>query len=66
MQKRAMSNENQTEIKAGRIEQACARYGLGKNTMRKVAGEAGAEIKIGKCYLINFSKVDAYMDSLAN
>lgn len=66
MQRRAMSNENQTEVKAGRIEQACARYGLGKNTMRKVAGEAGAEIKIGKCYLINFSKVDAYMDSLAN
>ena len=66
MQKRAMSNENQTEVKAGRIEQACARYGLGKNTMRKVAGEAGAEIKIGKCYLINFTKVDAYMDSLAN
>lgn len=66
MQKRAMSNENQTEVKTGRIEQACARYGLGKNTMRKVAGEAGAEIKIGKCYLINFSKVDAYMDSLAN
>lgn len=66
MQKRAMSSENQTEVKAGRIEQACARYGLGRNTMRKVAGEAGAEIKIGKCYLINFSKVDAYMDSLAN
>ena len=47
------------EIKTGKIEQACARYGLGRNTMRKVAGEAGAEIKIGKCYLINFSKVDA-------
>ena len=44
------------EIKTGKIEQACARYGLGRNTMRKVAGEAGAEIKIGKCYLINFSK----------
>ena len=54
------------EIKTGKIEQACARYGLGRNTMRKVAGEAGAEIKIGICYLINFSKVDAYMDSLAN
>ena len=54
------------EIKTGKIEQAWARYGLGRNTMRKVAGEAGAEIKIGKCYLINFSKVDAYMDSLAN
>lgn len=23
------------EIKTGKIEQACARYGLGRNTMRK-------------------------------
>ena len=66
MQKRVTNNENDFNVKSGRIEQACARYGLGRNTMRKVAGEAGAEIKIGKCYLINFSKVDAYMDSLAN
>lgn len=53
------------EIKTGKIEQACARYSLGRNTMRKVAIEAGAEIKIGKCYLINFTKVDAYMDRMA-
>lgn len=53
------------EVKTGKIEQACVRYGLGKNTMRKVAAEAGAEIKIGKCYLINFAKVDAYMDKIA-
>lgn len=52
-------------IKTGKIDQACARYGLGRNTMRKVAIEAGAEIKIGKCYLINFTKVDAYMDKIA-
>lgn len=51
--------------KTGRIEQACARYGLGKNTMRNVAEQAGAVIKIGKCYLVDFQKVDAYMDSLA-
>lgn len=51
--------------KTGRIEQACARYGLGKNTMRNVAEQAGAVIKIGKCYLIDFQKVDAYMDNLA-
>lgn len=51
--------------KTGRIEQACARYGLGRNTMRNVAEQAGAVIKIGKCYLIDFQKVDAYMDSLA-
>ena len=37
------------EIKSGKLEQACMRYGLGKNTMRKVADEAGAVIRIGKC-----------------
>ena len=51
--------------KTGRIEQACARYGVGRNTMRNIAKEADAEVKIGKCYLINFSKVDDYMDSLS-
>ena len=51
--------------KSGRIEQACARYGVGRSTMRNIAKEAGAEVKIGKCYLINFSKVDDYMDSLS-
>ena len=66
MQKRTMNNESKTAVKAGRIEQACARYGLGKNTMRKIASEAGAELKIGKCYLINFSKMDAYIDNLTN
>lgn len=49
----------------GKIEQACLRYGLGKNTMRKVAEDAEAIIRIGKCLLINYSKVDAYMDSLS-
>lgn len=53
------------EIKTGKLEQGCMRYGLGKNTMRKVADDAGAVVRIGKCYLINFSKVDAYMDSLS-
>lgn len=53
------------EAKTGRLEQACARYGLGKNTMRKVADEAGAVIKIGKCYLVNYSKIDEYMDAIS-
>lgn len=57
---------SEPEMKTGRIEQACARYGLGRNTMRTVAKKAEAEIKVGKCYLINFSKVDAYMDSLTD
>ncbi len=53
------------ELKTGRIEQACARYGLGKNSMRTVAEEAKAVVRIGKCYLINFSKVDKYMDNMS-
>ncbi len=62
---KTMDKETQSEIKTGRIEQACARYGLGRNTMRKVADDADAVIRIGKCYLINFSKVDDYMDSIS-
>ncbi len=51
--------------KTGRIEQACLRYGVGRNTMRQIAEEAEAVIKIGKCYIINFSKVDNYMDAIS-
>ena len=53
------------EIKAGKIEQACMRYGVGKKKKRKIADEANAVIRIGKCYLINFTVVDKYMDSLS-
>lgn len=53
------------ELHTGKIEQACMRYGLGKNSMRKVAEEAEAVIRVGRSYLINFSKVDAFMDSLS-
>lgn len=54
------------EPRTGRIEQSCLRYGVGKNTMRKIAEDAQAVIRIGKTYLINYSKVDAYMDSLSS
>jgi hypothetical protein len=57
--------KNEPEMRTGKIEQACKRYGLGKNTMRKVADEAGAVVRIGRCYLVNFSKVDAYMDRIS-
>lgn len=65
MKRRIINNELGIESKAGRIEQACARYGVGKTTMRNIAREAGAEVKVGKCYLINFSKVDAFIDSIS-
>ncbi len=56
---------NIPEMRTGKIDQACLRYGLGRNTMRKVAEQAGAVVKFGKCYLVNFAKVDAYMDSIS-
>lgn len=59
------SNVLATEQKTGKIDQACARYGLGRNTMRKVAEESGAVVRFGKSYLINFTKVDDYMDSIS-
>lgn len=65
MRNRIVRTELGIDAKAGRIEQACARYGVGRNTMRQIAEQAGAVIKIGRNYLINFQKVDAYMDSLS-
>lgn len=56
---------DEKETKTGGLPEACARYGLGKASMRKVAEDAGAVIRIGKRYLVNFSRVDLYMDSIS-
>ncbi len=53
------------EVKTGRIDQACARYGVGRNTMRQIAEQAGAVRRIGRNYLIDFKVVDKYLDSLS-
>ena len=53
------------EMKSGKIDRACQRYDLGRNTMRRIAEEAGAVNRIGRVYLINFSKVDAYLDEIS-
>ena len=56
MRNRTIRAELGIDARTGRIEQACARYGVGRNTMRKIAEESGAVIKIGRNYLINFQK----------
>ena len=65
MNQRNLKNENFENMKSGRIDAACLRYGLGRNTMRTVASDAGAVVRIGKIYLINYSIVDSYLDSLS-
>ena len=51
------------EQKYGRIEEAMKRYGLGRSSIRTLAKNAKAEIKFGRSYLINFKRVDEYLDS---
>ena len=65
MKNRLIRSELGIDVKTGRIEQACARYGVGRNTMRKIAEDSGAVIRIGRNYLINFEKVDAYMSAMS-
>lgn len=60
-----MMKRETPEVKTVKIEPACIRYGVGRNTMRKIAEDAGAVVRIGKSYLINVSKVDRYMDALS-
>lgn len=66
MQKRnTPSIEEIKKAKSGGIDEACMRYGLGKPSMRRVAEDAGAVIRIGRRYLINFTLVDKYIDSMS-
>lgn len=51
--------------KSGSVDDACARYGVGKNSMRQIAEDAGAVIRIGRRVLVNYTKVDTYLDALS-
>lgn len=62
---RVLMKNDDVEQKSGTLEQAGLRYGFGRNSMRKVAEDAGAIIKIGKCVRVNFTILDRYMDSLS-
>lgn len=65
MRKRLERDGIEADVRTGRIEKACATYGVGRNTMRQIAEDAGAVIRIGRNYLIDFRRVDKYLDSLS-
>ena len=66
MQKRTtVHNGGKDAVKTIGLPEACARYGLGKHSMRRVAEDAGAVVRIGKRYLVNIQRVDLYMDSIS-
>ena len=60
-----MQKKEAAEIKTTKLDLACMRYGVGKNTMRLIAKNAGAVVRIGKSYLINVTKVDNYLDAMS-
>lgn len=62
---RALKKNSDIEQKSGTLEQAGMRYGFGRNSMRKIAEDAGAIIKIGKSVRVNFTILDRYMDALS-
>lgn len=66
MNKRTSYSGLNVTCKTGRINEACARYGVGLGTMRKIAEDSQAVIRIGRTYLINFDRVDRYLDNLSS
>ena len=62
---RALTRNSDIEQKSGTLEQAGMRYGFGRNSMRKIAEDGGAIIKIGKSVRVNFTILDKYMDALS-
>ena len=62
---RSLIQNTDIEQKTGTLEQAGLRYGFGRNSIRKIANDAGAVIKIGKSVRINFTILDQYMDELS-
>ena len=66
MQKRTIIQPTREGVvKTVDLPEACQRYGLGKATMRKVAEDASAVIRLGRRYLVNVAKVDLYMDAIS-
>lgn len=66
MQKRTVHLTGKEAVKTMGLPEACARYGLGKATMRKVAEDASAVVRLGRRYLVNVARVDQYMDAISS
>lgn len=65
MQKRTVHHIEDKQVKTAKLDFACARYSMGRAAMRKVAEDAGAVIRVGRSYLVNLPRVDAYMDAIS-
>ena len=55
------ANVNSEKSITGTMDQARERYNLGHCTIRKLADECDATLKIGKSVRYDFQKLDAYI-----
>lgn len=62
MNKRKVT-ENNNDVMYGDIKSACARYSLGLNSIRKLATQCNAVVKVGARTLYNFRRIDDFLDS---
>ena len=49
-------------VKTGTVAQAKVRYNIGRDSVVQIAEAAGAIVRIGRKVLINFTKMDQYID----
>lgn len=56
---------NTIESKLGTIDEAVARYRIGRCSVRKLAEEIGAVVRIGRSYRVNFTIMDKYFDEIS-
>ena len=47
------------------VQDSMSRYGLCRNTINKLADEAGARVHVGRRVLIDVEKLDAYLEAQA-
>lgn len=59
-------NEDMQTVRLISVPDAAAYMGVGFNTARKVCGESGSILHIGKRVLVDLRALDAYLDSLTN
>ena len=62
MQKRVRKED--TMQFCGDMQAAQERYGVGYHSIKKIAKECDAEIKIGRSVRYNFSKMDNYLNKV--
>ena len=53
------------DVRFGSLDDGSGRYSLGITTLKRIAQEQGALVRIGRRVLVDFEKMDAYFKALA-